>query len=69
VNDSPATSAALQTERAARWLEANGVLVARNAAGDPDAVIEIKQTTAICPDDLKSVKLPGAVNEGDEVLL
>jgi len=69
VNDSPDTSAALQTQRAARWLEAHGVPVARNDAGDPDATIEIKQATAIYPDDLQGVDLPAAVNAGDQVLL
>jgi UDP-N-acetylglucosamine/UDP-N-acetylgalactosamine diphosphorylase len=67
--DSPWTSKQLQTERAARWLEANGVKVARNGAGRVDAVIEISQCTAIEPDDLKKVDLPESIEPGTEVLL
>ncbi|MEM6855049.1 MAG: UDPGP type 1 family protein [Planctomycetota bacterium] len=67
--DSPASSKKLQTERAARWLEANGVEVARDADGAVDAVIEIKQTTAIYPDDLKTVELPAKVEAGGELLI
>ncbi|MEO1236737.1 MAG: UTP--glucose-1-phosphate uridylyltransferase [Planctomycetota bacterium] len=67
--DSPASSKKLQTERAARWLEANGVAVARKPDGEVDAVIEIKQTTAIYPADLAEVELPAEVKPGDELLL
>jgi UDP-N-acetylglucosamine/UDP-N-acetylgalactosamine diphosphorylase len=67
--DSPWTSKQLQTERAARWLEANGVKVARTGAGRVDAVIEISQCTAIEPDDLKKVDLPESIEAGTEVLL
>jgi UDP-N-acetylglucosamine/UDP-N-acetylgalactosamine diphosphorylase len=72
--DSPASSKQIQTERAARWLEANGVKVARDPGdgeglGRVRAVIEIKQTTAITPQDLQSVDLPGEVKAGDELLL
>jgi len=67
--DSPASSKKLQTERAARWLEAAGVDVARDADGVVDAVIEIKQTTAIYPEDLQGVELPAKVESGGELLL
>lgn len=69
--DSPASSKQIQTERAARWLEANGVKVARNGEGlgSVAAVIEIKQTTAIYPEDLKAVELPKEVAAGSELLL
>lgn len=69
--DSPASSKQIQTERAARWLEANGVTVARDGEGlgSVQAVIEIKQTTAIYLDDLKGADLPGEIKAGDEVLL
>ncbi|MFK7883634.1 MAG: UTP--glucose-1-phosphate uridylyltransferase [Phycisphaerales bacterium] len=40
-NDSIESSKALQTERAARWLEANGLTVPRNGDGVVDATIEI----------------------------
>ncbi len=68
-NDSPESSKQLQTERAARWLEANRVKVPRRADGTVDAVIEIPQVTAIYPEDLKDAKLPRAIEPGAEVLL
>jgi len=67
--DSPASSKALQTERAARWLESRGVTVPRDADGVVNATIEIKQTTAIYPEDLADVELPGKVEAGAELLL
>ncbi len=67
--DSPATSKSLQSERAARWLEAHGVKVARTDDGWVDAVIEIKPTTATDPADLKDFKIPSEIASGDEVLL
>ena len=69
--DSPASSKQIQTERAARWLEANGVKVARDGEGlgSVQATIEIKQTTAIYPEDLKTIDLPGEVAAGSELLL
>lgn len=67
--DCPGTSQQLQTERAARWLEAKGVSIPRNADGEVDAIIEIKQTTAIEPDDLDSAQLPEEIKSGDEVLI
>lgn len=67
--DSPASSKKLQTERSARWLESAGVEVPRDADGAVDAVIEIKQTTAIYPEDLKAVELPTKVDAGGELLL
>ncbi len=67
--DSPASSKLLQTVRAARWLEAAGVKVARTADGAVDAVIEISQRNAIDADDLAGLKLPGAIKPGEKVLL
>ena len=67
--DSPASSKQIQTERAARWLEKRGVDVPRNEDGTVRAVIEIKQTTAIYPEDLEDVDLPAAVEPGGELLL
>lgn len=69
VQDSPATSKAIQIERAARWLEANGVEVARDQEGKPAAVIEISQLTAIYPEDLKGRALPRRVEAGQQILL
>ncbi len=67
--DSPASSKQLQTERAARWLESRGVTVPRTADGVVDATLEIKQTTAIYPEDLAEIDLPNAVAAGSELLL
>jgi UDP-N-acetylglucosamine/UDP-N-acetylgalactosamine diphosphorylase len=68
-SDSPQTSKAIQTERAARWLEQNGVVVPRDREGLVEAVIEIKQTTAIWPEDLGQIELPERVARGGELLL
>jgi len=67
--DCPATSKLSQTERAARWLEAKGVNVPRDAAGKVQAVIEISQLTAIEPGDLDDVELPEVVAPGTQLLL
>ena len=67
--DSPESSRQLQTERAARWLEANRVKVPRKDDGSVDAVIEIPQITAIYPEDLKGKALPSSIEPGAEVLL
>ena len=45
--DSADTSRALQIERAAAWLEANGVEVPRHADGTVNATIEISPLTAL----------------------
>ena len=69
--DSPASSKQIQTERAARWLEANGVAVPRDGEGlgSVRPVIEIKQTTAIYPDDLEGADLPAPLHEDGEALI
>jgi len=67
--DSAQTSAQLQTERAARWLESRGVKVSRKDNGDVDGVIEISHLTAIEPDDLDPSTLPKTIEPGTEVLL
>ncbi len=69
VVDSPQSSKDRQTERAARWLEMSGVKVPRDAKGKPEAVIEISQLTAIYPEDLKSIKLPDAIERGEKTVL
>lgn len=56
--DSVESSKALQTLRAARWLEAAGVDVPRNTDGTPDCVLEISGRTALCAEDLRGTKLP-----------
>ena len=67
--DSPATSHALQIDRAARWLEANGVVVPRDESGRVTARIEISPLTALDPGDLASVELPARVEPGEELVL
>ncbi len=67
--DSPQTSRELQIERAARWLEAVGVTVARDPEGKVAAAIELPHLTAIEPADLKDQRLPKQINAGDTLLL
>ena len=67
-DDSPATSRQLQSERAARWLEQNGVNVPHKGE-DLNAVVELRPVTAIEPDDLAGVTLPEGLEPGGELLL
>jgi len=64
--DSAATSAALQTERAARWLEARGVTVPRDETGSPECVLEISPLCATRPEELDPERLPEAIRPGEE---
>lgn len=70
--DSPATCAQLQTLRAARWLEAAGCAVPKNAQGAPDCVLELSPRTAFDGDEVKSLigsKLPRAIERGARLAL
>lgn len=67
--DSPATSHALQIDRAARWLEQAGVKVPRDSNGTVQARIEISPHTAIETADLRAVALPRAIIPGAEIAL
>jgi len=67
-SDSPESSRALQVERAARWIEANGGSVPRDADGAVDAVIEIQAETALDATDLDGVDLP-RVAPGASILM
>jgi len=68
--DSIVTSKLLQTERAARWLEAAGVSVPRKPDGSADCVIEIGPLTATCADDLLGLdSLPSSITPGETVSL
>ena len=58
-SDSAATSHRLQSERAARWLEARGVDVPRAADGSVDAELEIGPLTAMEPADLDEAMIAG----------
>lgn len=62
--DSVESSREIQTERAARWLEAAGVAVPRTPEGKPDCVLEISPLTALSPEDLARAK-PAPVAPGE----
>lgn len=47
-DDSPATSIAAQSARAARWLEAAGWTIPRSPDGSPDCLIELSPLAASC---------------------
>ena len=67
--DSAATSAAIQTERAARWLEKAGVKIPRDAQGQPDCRLEISPLVAMSPRDLLDRKLPESIASGETFAL
>ncbi len=67
--DSVESSREIQTERAARWLEAAGVEVPRRPDGKPDCVLEIGPLTALEPADLKGKDLPRRIERGAAVAL
>ncbi|ADI14040.1 UTP--glucose-1-phosphate uridylyltransferase [Truepera radiovictrix] len=67
--DSPETSQKLQIERAARWLERQGVRVPRTETGAVDAVIEISPLTALSAEELAQRDLPQEVARGQTLLL
>ncbi|MGP1347042.1 MAG: UTP--glucose-1-phosphate uridylyltransferase [Phycisphaerales bacterium] len=68
--DSPLTSRALQSERAARWLERAGVRVPRRESGAAECVIELSPLTALEPEDLKEAEgLPVSVEKGAELVV
>ena len=67
-NDSPESSKKLQTLRAARWLEANGVRVPYKN-GEVDAVLEISPLTALSAADLADAELPDVIEPGAKLSL
>jgi UDP-N-acetylglucosamine/UDP-N-acetylgalactosamine diphosphorylase len=67
--DSVATSKALQTLRAANWLEACGVNVPRRADGVPDCALEISAATATSASELAKTALPKSIERGARVAL
>ncbi len=68
-DDSAVSSKQLQTERAAKWLEKQGVKVPRHAEGTVNATIEISPLTATEPSDLAKVNLPAEIKPGETVTL
>ncbi len=73
--DSIVTSRQLQTERAARWLEAAGVEIPRKRDGSPECVIEISPLTALSSQQLRKRAeadpslLPRKIERGARVAL
>lgn len=67
--DSPESSAQLQTQRAALWLDSVGIRIPRKPDGTIDCVIEISPLTALEPEDLRNHKLPGAIKPGEKLVL
>lgn len=71
--DSPASSAQIQTERAAAWLERAGVAIPRRADGAADCVIELSPLTACEATDLERAevrgRLPVRIAPGDRIAL
>ncbi|MCH2145564.1 MAG: UDPGP type 1 family protein [Phycisphaerales bacterium] len=68
-SDSAVTSRDLQFERAARWLEANGHDMPRDADGTPLALVEITSETALDRRDLAGADLPDAFKPGEQYIL
>lgn len=66
-SDSPESCRLIQTERAARWLEAAGVKVPRDASGAPECTLEISPLTATTPQELAQRDLPSEIERGASV--
>lgn len=70
--DSAESSARIQTQRAARWLESLGVELPRDGSGAPDCTLEISPRTATNADELASTaagQLPKRVERGQRLAL
>ncbi len=67
--DSPESCSRIQTERAARWLEACGVRVPRGTDGRPECVLEVSARTATCARELKGARLPREIERGARISL
>ena len=67
--DCPLTSKLIQINRAARWLEAQGVKIARDVDGKVMPTIELTQATAIYPEDLAGKTLPKMIDATEQILL
>jgi UDP-N-acetylglucosamine/UDP-N-acetylgalactosamine diphosphorylase len=63
--DSPDTTRLDMARKFARWLEACGVIVPRNASGDPRFKIEIDPRYASCPEELRTRLPKGYTIQGD----
>ncbi|MFN5662040.1 MAG: UTP--glucose-1-phosphate uridylyltransferase [Planctomyces sp.] len=73
-SDSPASCAAIQTRRAARWLGGAGCRVPYKNCGAVDAVIEISPRTAMDAGEMRAggagaAKVPAAIPSGAKVVI
>ncbi len=66
--DSPVTSIAAQSARAARWLEAAGWAIPRSTDGSPDCTIELSPLAASCQAMCAGLAAR-AINRGDRVAI
>ncbi|MGD9689303.1 MAG: UTP--glucose-1-phosphate uridylyltransferase [Phycisphaerales bacterium] len=69
--DSPETCRAIQTLRAAKWLEAAGVRIPRKPDGTPNCTLELSPRTAMFSEDLGAPggTLPSAIAPGASLSL
>lgn len=59
-----------QIRRAARWLEAAGVVIPRKSNGEPDVVLEIAASYALSPLDIKArIKQPPVLQPGETIYI
>jgi len=68
-SDSVQTSQLAQSFRAANWLTQSGVQIAQDASGQPVAQIEIRSSTATCPEDLALCELPEKLGPEERFLV
>jgi UDP-N-acetylglucosamine/UDP-N-acetylgalactosamine diphosphorylase len=70
-NDCPSSSKQIQSNRAARWLEAAGVEVPwrDGEPGEVDALIDLPQVKAIYEDDVKHIETPHRIEPGTHVTI
>ncbi|MEC7196296.1 MAG: UTP--glucose-1-phosphate uridylyltransferase, partial [Planctomycetota bacterium] len=67
--DSVQTSQRAQSLRAAKWLTQSGVQIAQDASGQSVAQIEIRSSTATCPEDLALCELPEKLGPEERFLV
>ncbi len=67
--DSVESSRELQTQRAARWLEAANVKIPRTPEGKLECIIEISPLTATSAEELKRSQLPKEIAKGSSLVL
>ena len=68
-SDSVHTSQMAQTARAAKWLSQSGVEIVTGSSGQSAAQIEIRSSSATCPEDLALCELPAKLGAGERFLV